>query len=72
MELTKGNSLIKKTFKVGDAVRYVPRHVNGDSGHPLCELGYITSMKGEAIFVNYGGGTSHSTRREDLFHYEKK
>jgi hypothetical protein len=43
-------------FKPGDWVVYVPTHANGDSDHPDCERGTVTSI-GETsglVFVRYG------------------
>lgn len=44
-----------KEFNVGDEVRYIPTHANGDSSHKDCENGIVTSVndKKTLIFVKY-------------------
>jgi len=39
----------------GDQVRYVPGHAYGDSHHPDCELGVVTSTNEEYVFVRFDG-----------------
>jgi hypothetical protein len=42
-------------YKVDDRVIYVPRHAKGDTKHPDCERGVITSLgSGLIVFVRFG------------------
>lgn len=41
-------------YKKGDKVRYIPNHANGDSKHPDCENGVVSSVNSYGtIFVKY-------------------
>jgi hypothetical protein len=54
-------------FKAGDRVLYVPHHANGDTNHPDCERGVVTSTNEVNVFVRYGARTgSQATSPEDL------
>lgn len=55
------------TFKIGQHVRYVPYHAHGDTSHPDCENGVVSSIRTHSpvdgrvmdppiIFVRFGGG----------------
>lgn len=41
-ECNKQNA--SKAFKEGDTVIYVPTHAHGDTTHPDCEHGFVTSV----------------------------
>jgi hypothetical protein len=41
-------------FHAGDRVLYVPNHANGDTAHPDCECGVVTSTNAVNVFVRYG------------------
>ena len=47
-------------------VTYVPRHAEGNAGHPDCEGGTISSWNDKYVFVNYGTGTNQATDPDDL------
>ncbi len=54
-------------FEPGDRVRYVPGVAHGDSGHPACEDGIVSSANETVVFVRYGRQTSGTaTDPEDL------
>lgn len=54
-------------FKVGDEVTYIPRHAKNDENHPDRELGRVTSINDEFVFVRYGNKTgSQATSPNDL------
>jgi len=44
-----------RKFKMGDIVVYVPTHAEGNSGHPDCEEGFITSVdeEGKTAMVRF-------------------
>lgn len=43
-----------KTFMLNDKVLYIPNHAFGDSSHPDCERGVVTSMRSDGgIWVRY-------------------
>jgi hypothetical protein len=37
----------------GTQIIYVPMHANGDTGHPDCEAGFVTSVRGTNAFCRY-------------------
>lgn len=39
--------------KPGMRVRYVPGHARGDVAHPDCEVGVVTSVGRENVFVKF-------------------
>ena len=55
-------------FNVGQAVRYIPSHAEGDANHKDCENGIVTSINDNFVFVIYNleGSTSQATRPNDL------
>lgn len=40
-------------LKRGDQIIYVPRHAKGDTDHPNCERGFVTSVRGDNAFCRY-------------------
>jgi len=40
-------------FKQGDHVLYVPHHAEGNSSHPSCERGVVSSVSETVVFVKY-------------------
>ena len=40
-------------FKKGDPVLYVPSHACGDSQHPDCKRGVVSSVNDSRVFVKY-------------------
>lgn len=40
-------------FKIGQPVRYVPRHAHGDTSHQDCENGIVSSKNDVYVFVRY-------------------
>ena len=40
-------------FEPGDRVLYVPNHANGDTAHPDCERGIVSSKNSSFVFVRY-------------------
>jgi hypothetical protein len=40
-------------FAKGDRVAYVPQHAHGDSMHPDCEHGVVSSVRENTVFVKY-------------------
>ena len=40
-------------FKKGDKVLYVPTHAQGDTNHPDCERGVVSSFNFTTVFVKY-------------------
>lgn len=54
-------------FRAGERVLYVPNHASGDTKHPDCERGVVTSTNEVNVFVRYAGRTqSQATRPDDL------
>ncbi len=64
-------------FKKGDKVRYIPLHARGNSKHPDCENGIVSSTNDKCVFVKYDNNmcimvtgdepyTSQATDPEDL------
>ena len=64
-------------FKKGDKVRYVPNHANGDTLHPDCENGVVSTTNEKFVFVKYDNAmctmttgdepyTAQATKRENL------
>jgi hypothetical protein len=56
-------------------VRYVPGHAHGDSSHPDCQDGRVSSQNGHSVFVKFdptvarlgwAGTTSQSCDPSDL------
>lgn len=46
----------KKTvadFEVGQNVKYIPNHADGDQAHPDCEEGQVTSKNDTYVFVKF-------------------
>ena len=37
----------------GTRVRYVPRHANGNTKHPSCQNGVVSSKNDKLVFVKY-------------------
>lgn len=61
----------------GRKVRYIPSHANGDSHHPDCQNGVVSSTNDKVVFVKYDNAmcymttgdepyTAQGTRPEDL------
>ncbi len=66
-----------KDFQHGDAVVYIPNHANGDSHHPDCRNGIVSSVSEKFVFVKYDclactmftgdePYTAQATKRENL------
>lgn len=66
-----------RQFKAGDHVRYVPYHAHGDTSHPDCENGVVTSVRKHSpadgspiapptIFVRFRGETSQGCKPDQL------
>jgi hypothetical protein len=53
-------------FKRGDRVRYIPGHAHGDSHHPDCHTGTVTSVSVHFVFVRFKGEKSEACDAEDL------
>lgn len=64
--------MIATAFSAGDRVLYVPHHANGDTAHPDCERGIVSSTNDVNVFVRYYNKhgdltyTAQATRPEDL------
>jgi hypothetical protein len=41
------------TLTRGTQVLYVPMHAHGDTNHPDCEAGFVTSVRGDVVFCRY-------------------
>lgn len=52
-------------FPVGFAVIYVPYHAHGDTGHPDCELGEVTSTNEHYVFVRFSGDSTSQACKPD-------
>lgn len=54
-------------FAPGDRVRYVPSHAMGDTSHPDCENGVVSSKNDKYVFVRYyyRGGLKESAQATD-------
>ena len=37
----------------GTQILYVPMHAQGDTNHPDCEAGFVTSVRGDVAFCRY-------------------
>ena len=37
----------------GTQILYVPMHAHGDTNHPDCEAGFVTSVRGDVAFCRY-------------------
>lgn len=79
-ERRKQSSMNLEDFKKGMRVRYVPSHANGDSKHPDCENGVVSSTNTRFVFVKYDNAmgvmvtgdepyTSQATEPEDLIRW---
>lgn len=44
---------IADCFGVGDHVRYIPNHADGNSNHPDCENGVVSSLTATTVFVRF-------------------
>jgi len=64
-------------YKKGDKVRYMPNHANGDTTHPDCKDGVVSSVNSQFVFVKYDNlmcimttgdkpYTAVATKRENL------
>jgi len=40
-------------FNLGDYVRYIPHHANGDETHTDCESGQVRSTNDRFVFVEF-------------------
>jgi len=40
-------------FKKGQRVKYIPTHAFGNSKHPDCENGVVSSVNNKYVFVKY-------------------
>lgn len=67
----------ERVFGPGQHVRYVPYHANGDTSHPDCQNGVVTSVRSKSpasgekidppiIFVRFGTGTSQGCYPDQL------
>jgi hypothetical protein len=59
-------------FRRGDRVRYIPNHAHGDSHHPDCQTGTVTSVSVMYVFVRFKGETSEACDAEDLIKWANK
>lgn len=64
-----------ESFKVGQRVKYIPMHVDGDEWHPDCETGTVSSVGEKNVFVKFDkkvvrhgmdGTTAEACDPEDL------
>jgi hypothetical protein len=64
-----------RRFEPGMRVRYVPGHAHGNSTHPDCEDGRVSSQNGHSVFIKldktvkrlgWSGTTSQSCDPSDL------
>lgn len=58
-----------ENFEPGQHVRYVPYHAEGDSSHPDCENGVVSSVNTntQTIFVRFGmGDTAQGCKADQL------
>lgn len=54
-------------FQPGERVLYVPYHAQGDTSHPDCERGVVSSTNNLYVFVRYGDELqAKATLPEDL------
>lgn len=67
--------MIAGDFQHGQRVRYIPGHAGGDSSHPDCEDGAVSSANHLYVFVRFDktvaklgwdGTTSQSCEPDDL------
>jgi hypothetical protein len=56
------------TLSIGDSVLYVPLHASGDTNHPHCENGIVTSFSSNTsiVFVVYKM-TPNATSINDIY-----
>lgn len=70
-------SSVDQQFSVGQHVRYVPYHAQGNAAHPDCENGIVTSIRTHSlldgqlfyepvIFVRFRGETSQGCKADQL------
>lgn len=58
---------LAERFYAGRDVRYVPYHANGDTSHPDCQNGKVSSVRGTTIFVRFTtGGTAEGCKEDQL------
>lgn len=66
-----------RDFQQGDRVLYVPHHAGGDTRHPDCERGIVSSTNEVNVFVRYFSKdgtlqqTAQATSPEDLMKVER-
>ena len=53
-------------FQPGDLVKYVPYHAAGNSHHPDCDTGKVTSLNSAFVFVRFSGSTSQACNPDQL------
>ncbi len=46
-------TLVEAIFNRGDQILNVPVHAEGNPSHPDCEMGFVTSVRGEDAFCRY-------------------
>lgn len=68
-------------WSFGNVVLYVPHHANGDTGHPDCEVGVVSSTNDTFVFVKrlkdvmsagFAGVTAQAVYPENLRHLSPK
>jgi hypothetical protein len=52
---------------IGEWVTYIPDHALGVANHPDAEMGFITSVNENWVFVRFSGGTSQACNPVNLF-----
>lgn len=53
-------------FKVGQHVRYVPYHAHGDTSHPDCQNGVVSSISEHYVFVRFKGPNGEACKPDQL------
>ena len=53
-------------FTVGQHVRYVPYHAHGDTSHPDCENGVVSSISDKYVFVRFKGPNGEACNQDQL------
>jgi len=58
---------VTEDFKRGDKVRYVPNHADGDTQHPDCQNGVVSSTNEKFVFVKYDNAMCTMTTGEESY-----
>jgi len=54
-------------FKKGDHVTYVPTHAQGNTGHPDCTQGVVSSVNDTFVFVKYNNNMCIMTTGDEPY-----